>query len=281
MSRSLRKAVSTAALLSLGYLCLIAPRKEREAARKPFRTSYAHRGLHGGGVPENSLLAFSRAVERGFGIELDLHLSADGKIMVFHDDNLSRMTGRDEKISALTAEELRTLRLGGTDERIPYFSEVLALVDGKVPLLIELKGTSATDMSLCVAVEKALRGYQGLWCVESFNPMQIFWWRRHRPDVVRGQLITNLVKKKDGTLSKDPKDYLLTAMLLNVCARPDFVASNKKMKNLSVELSEKLFAADRFVWTVKGEEARLEALEEEKYPIFELEIEDLTGEENA
>lgn len=266
-------------LLGAGYLYLIAPRRNGKAApkREPFRVSYAHRGLHGAGVPENSLMAFTAAAEKGYGIELDLQLSRDGKVMVFHDENLFRMTGRNQRLSELDAEELRALRLSETQERIPYFTEVLALVAGKVPLLIELKGTSATDMRLCEKAEEVLRTYDGPWCVESFNPMQLRWWKKHRPDVVRGQLVTNLIKNKDGTSSKNPRDYLLTALLLNVCSRPDFIAADGRMKNPSVTLCEKLFSADRFVWTPKGNALRQELLERKQYPIFEYLPEDFTS----
>ena len=151
---------------------------------------------------------------------------------------------------------------------------MLALVDGRVPLLIELKGESASDMRLCEAAEKLLRTYHGAWCVESFNPMQLRWWKRNRPDVVRGQLVTDLRKKKDGTPSKNPVDYLLSGLLLNVCSRPDFIAADGRMKNPSVTVCEKLFGADRFVWTVKGNENRRAAAEKGTYPIFEYEVTD-------
>lgn len=271
MSKFIRNAVGASLVLGAGYLFLVAPRKKGNTAppREPFRTSYAHRGLHGAGVPENSLAAFREAVLHGYGIELDLQLSRDGEIMVFHDYNLDRMTGKNALLTDLDAEELRTLSLGGTDEKIPFFKEVLELVDGRIPLLIELKGESATDMRLCVAVEKLLRGYAGPYCVESFNPMQLRWWKKNRPDVLRGQLVTNLVKKKDGTFSKKPVDYLLSGMLLNVCSRPDFIAADGRMKNPSVKVCEILFGADRYVWTVKGNEMRRAYTEKKQYPIFE------------
>ena len=271
MSKFVRSVATASVLLGAGYLYLIAPRKagEHTPKREPFRGSYAHRGLHGAGIPENSLLAFKAAVDSGYGIELDIQLSRDGRVMVFHDENLFRMTGLDRELCELDAEELRALRLKDTSEKIPYLTEVLALVGGRVPLLIELKGKSVTDMRLCEKAEKLLLPYKGLWCVESFNPMQIRWWKKHRPDVVRGQLVTNLIQKKDGSFSKNPTDYLLTALLLNVFSRPDFIAADGRMKNPSVALCKKLFSADRFVWTPKGNALRKEYLEKGEYPIFE------------
>lgn len=282
MSKTIKRLACATLLLGAGYLYLVAPRKNDEKApcREPFRVSYAHRGLHGAGIPENSLPAFSAAVERGYGIELDLQLSRDGSVMVFHDEELLRMTGVDRKLSELDAKELRALTLGETKEKIPYFSEVLSLVRGRVPLLIELKGTSVSDMRLCERVEKLLRDYDGAWCVESFNPMQLRWWKKHRPDVLRGQLVTNLIKKKDGSISKKPTDYLLTTLLLNVCSRPDFIAADGRMKNPSVAVCNKLFRADRFVWTPKGNDLRKEYLGKEDYPIFEYLPEDFSKEDS-
>ncbi|MBO5269894.1 MAG: glycerophosphodiester phosphodiesterase [Clostridia bacterium] len=276
MSNLLRKTVGATLVLGAGYLYLIAPRRKGKKApnRAPFRVSYAHRGLHGAGVPENSMRAFAAAVEAGYGIELDLQLSRDGKVMVFHDYNLDRMTGKNALLTDLDAEELRELRLKCTDEPIPYFQEVLDLVRGRVPLLIELKGESASDMRLCEKVANVLLTYEGPWCIESFNPMQLRWWKKNRPDVVRGQLVTNLTKKKDGTPSKKPVDYLLSAMLLNVFSRPDFIAADGRMKNPSVMLCDKVFGAERFVWTIRGNTARAEFLEKQQYPIFEYAVTD-------
>lgn len=271
MSKIVRTVIGTTFALGAGYLYLIAPRcvGKQTPNRAPFRVPYAHRGLYGLDVPENSLMAFAAAVDAGYGIELDLQLSRDGEVMVFHDYNLDRMTGKNMLLTDLDAKELRELRLGETDQQIPFLREVLSLVDGKVPLLIELKGESVTDMRLCAAAEKILRTYKGTWCVESFNPMQIRWWKKHRPDVVRGQLVTNLIRKPNGSLSKNPVDYLLSGLFLNVCSRPDFISADGRMKNPSVEICDKLFHADRFVWTPKGKALRDECMKKKQYPIFE------------
>lgn len=271
MSKLIRRALGASLLLGAGYLFCIAPRMKGKytPAREPFRTSYAHRGLHGAGVPENSMTAFREAVRKGYGIELDLQLSRDGEIMVFHDYELERVTGKRGRLSDHDAEELHALRLAGTEEQIPYFREVLSLVDGKVPLLIELKGESLTDMRLCKAVEELLRGYPGPYCIESFNPAQLRWWKKNCPGVVRGQLVTDLTRKKDGSCSKNPADYLLTGLCFNVCSRPDFISADGRMKNPSVKLCETVFRADRFVWTVMGDGNRRACLEKKQYPIFE------------
>jgi glycerophosphoryl diester phosphodiesterase len=181
------------ALIAL-WLFLIAPRPRKKAVA-PFLRPYAHRGLWSKEAPENSLAAFRLAAEQGFAIELDVQLSRDGEVMVFHDYTLTRMCGVDLRLSDLTAAELATHRLGGTDLQIPTLRAVLEAVDGRVPLLIELKGESG-NTALCPALSTVLADYPGKWCVESFNPLLLRWWKRHRPDVVRGLLSTDLIKEK-------------------------------------------------------------------------------------
>lgn len=148
--------------------------------------------------------AFRRAVENGYGIELDLQLSVDGEVMVMHDYNLRRMTGCDKILKELTAAELQKLHLNGTEERVPTLKEVLDIVKGKVPLLIELKGES-TDVSLCPKANEILKDYSGKYIIESFNPLMLNWYRKNRPDVVRGILITNICNEKKYT----PSNFVL------------------------------------------------------------------------
>ena len=154
-----------------------------------------HRGICAK-YPENTILAFQKAIELGVdGIELDVHLSKDKEVMVFHDGSLKRMTGCDKGIHELTYAELSELRLAGTDEKIPTLREVLELVGGKVPLLIELKGES-TDTSLCPEVAKLLREYKGSYCIESFNPLLLGEMRKHLPEAYYGLLYTDLCREK-------------------------------------------------------------------------------------
>lgn len=207
---------------------------------------YAHRGLHSDSVPENSLAAFRKAVQAGYGIELDVQLSKDGKVVVFHDYTLSRMTGDDRKLKDLTGEELKSLRLNGTDEQIPYLSEVLELAQGKVPLLVELKGEDI-NIALCPKVNELLLEYEGAYTVESFNPMLLRWFKIHNPDVRRGFLTTKVCKDRGISVL----NVLLDSLMLNVLCRPDFVAYDISHKKLSVDICTKLFALPAFVWTVR------------------------------
>ena len=232
-------------------LFLIAPRWIGRPDMSRLRVDYAHRGLHGEGIPENSLPAFARAAEQGFGIELDVQLSSDGVIMVFHDDTLARMTGVEGKLCEYTCEELGLMRLGDSTETIPTLDRVLEVVEGRVPLLIELKGESAGgDGALCEKLAKRLETYGGAYCVESFNPMILSWFKRHRPAIARGQLVTNTLKERP----KGNKilNFLLAHLMLNVVSRPDFVAYNEKYnRELALRLNIGLFRAPSFVWTVR------------------------------
>ncbi len=233
------------------FLFLISPRWIGRPDMSRLGADYAHRGLHDEVIPENSLPAFARAVEHSYGIELDVQLSSDGVIMVFHDDTLVRMTGAKGKLCEYTCEELRQLRLGASEETVPTLDEVLETVDGRVPLLIELKGESAGGAGeLCEKLARRLETYGGAYCVESFNPMILAWFKRHRPDIARGQLVTNTLKER-------PKgnrilNFLLAHLMLNVVSRPDFVAYNGKYdRELALRLNIGLFRAPSFVWTVR------------------------------
>lgn len=229
---------------------------------------YAHRGLHGKSVPENSLKAFEDACQSNYGIELDVQLSKDGEVMVFHDYNLSRMTGLNKKLCELTARELGALSLKDSDQKIPTFKAALKLINGRVPLLVELKGES-TDSSLCGKVAELLKIYNGDYCIESFNPLLIKAMKKYLPDAYYGQLYTNVCrdKKKYSILN-----ILLTGMVFNFIARPDFIAYNKLDRNaFPVRLATLGLKAPKFVWTIKNEKEIQEAKENCENAIFELE----------
>ena len=253
-------------LLILLYLFLFVRPKGKKPAEPRLLCDYAHRGLHGNGVPENSLLAFEEAVKKGFGIELDVQLSADGVVMVFHDYTLIRMTGKEEKLKNLTAAELQALSLAGTEQTVPTFREVLELVDGKVPLLVELKGEDLNS-ALCPKVAELLQEYQGPYCVESFNPLLVKNIKKYLPHVYCGQLYTNVCRDKK---KYSPLNLILSAMAFNFLARPDFIAYNlKDRKAFPVLVATKLYKAPRFVWTVRTEEELETAHRLGEHPIFE------------
>lgn len=185
---------------------------------------YAHRGLHDNeaGVPENSLAAFRAAVEKGYGTELDVQLSSDGYVVVFHDDTLDRICGVHGNVSDHPLAELRRTRLLGTEETVPLFRDVLdVLKQGPGPVIVELK-TGKRNRELCEKTLALLRGYPGIYCVESFDPKIVYWFRRHAPDVFRGQLAQPA--SHCGRSVPASVACLLAKCRLSVLNKPDFIA---------------------------------------------------------
>lgn len=186
-------ALCTAAF-SGAYIYTIMPRVIRKPDKSAFQTRFfAHRGLHENGTahPENSLPAIRRAVEEGYGIEFDIQVTKDGVPVVFHDFTLRRMCGQKGRVCDYTLQELSQFRLLDCGERIPTFKEALKAVDGRVPLIIEMK-MEYFDLRVCRAADQLLREYKGVYCIESFNPLVLLWYRKNRPDVMRGQLFGRL-----------------------------------------------------------------------------------------
>ncbi|MBR2011252.1 MAG: glycerophosphodiester phosphodiesterase [Clostridia bacterium] len=248
------------------WLVLIAPRARKRAVQ-PFLRPYAHRGLWGDTAPENSLAAFELAVKAGFAIELDVQLSRDGEVMVFHDYTLTRMCGKDVKLASLTAAELAACTLGNSKEHIPTLAQVLALVGGSVPLLIELKGESG-DTALCPAVAALLDAYKGEWCVESFNPLLLRWFKKHRRSAVRGLLSTDLIKEKKS--GSRVLNFALSALWLTFLCRPAFHAWNQHYPSrLALRCGIKCFGAASLVYTVKNQADYDRQLSAGNYPIFD------------
>ncbi len=258
--------VGTALLIFVLYIMVFVRPRGEEPKDKSLLCDYAHRGLHGGGVPENSLEAFELACRSGYGIELDIQLSRDGEIMVFHDYTLTRMTGCDKKLCELDYVELSKLRLAKTEQRIPTLREVLALVDGRVPILVELKGESL-DASLCPKAAEMLSKYNGSYCIESFNPLLVKGMKELLPDTFCGLLYTNTVRDKK---SRSFLNIAITAMALNFICKPNFIAYNElDRESFPVKLSTKLYRTPKFVWTVRSREALDRAHKLGELPIFE------------
>lgn len=213
---------------------------------------YAHRGLYDNehGIPENSMAAFRKAVDKGYGIELDVHLTADNQLVVFHDDTLTRMCGMNKKISSFLYSDLMQLRLLGTEEGIPLFKDVLELIDGKVPLIIELKVDGSNQNLLCPLVWQLLSRYKGDYCIESFHPFVLQWFKRHEPQVVRGQLSCNFFKENPHC---DIVLFLMSNLMTNFFTHPDFIAYKYlDLDNPAVIYNRKLFHIMTVVWTIPG-----------------------------
>ncbi len=231
--------------------------------------NYAHRGLHDETRPENSLAAFRAALEKGCGVELDIHLLRDGNLAVFHDSDLLRLTGREGRVEDLTTEDLPRYHLRGTDETIPTFSQVLELFAGKAPLILELKPVDGNHAQLAETVCRQLEGYPGLYCMESFDPRCVQWLKNNRPQILRGQL-TEFFWATD---KKMPKALRL-AMSHNLCnclGRPDFVAYrySDRTKTPTNWICERLLGLQGVSWTLKDHQQHADARKKGLIPIFE------------
>ncbi|MDY4793029.1 MAG: glycerophosphodiester phosphodiesterase family protein, partial [Pararoseburia sp.] len=207
------------------YLLLIMPRMINRPDITPFMGRlYAHRGLHDNKseAPENTMPAFRKAIEKGYGIELDIQLTKDDVIVVCHDFDLKRVCGADVKIKDLTYEELQQYKICDSNETVPKFSDFLKLVDGQVPLIIEYKSEDF-NTKLFEMGDAMLREYKGVYCVESFNPLLVLWYRRHHNDIVRGILSDSYVKEGFHAFPKWGY-FVLHNLLTNGIAKPDFIA---------------------------------------------------------
>ena len=261
--------VAVVVVLFLLYLFLIQCRKEHPGLKQLRGWAYAHRGLHGDGVPENSMKAFQLAKEAGFGIEFDVHLLSDGNLAVIHDASLQRTAGVEVQIEDLVTEQLKEYFLEGTDERIPEFQQVLELFDGSAPLIIELKAERGNASALCNAVCQVLDRYHGAFCIESFDPRCIAWLKKNRPELIRGQLAENYFANSKSKLPWYLK-LVLSFHMLNFTTKPDFIAYRFQDRNVfSNYLCRKIWGVQGVTWTIKTKQEFELAVKDGWIPIFE------------
>lgn len=260
--------VAVLMLLAVIYLLAIKGRLCHKDLSELRKWNFAHRGLHADGMPENSLSAFNAAKTAGYGIELDIHLMKDGKLAVIHDASLKRTASTDILIEDLTEDDLKNYHLEETQEKIPLLSDVLDLIHGEVPLIVELKSVGNNYAALCDTACKQLADYQGLYCMESFDPRCILWLRKNKNEIMRGQLAYNLfrVDVKIPAVMK----FLLQYNLLNFVTKPDFIAYKfSERKNLSNFLCRKAWGMQSLSWTIRNQEDFDTAQREGWIPIFE------------
>lgn len=233
---------------------------------------YAHRGLHliASGIPENSTRAFRMAANNGYGAELDVRMSRDKRLVVMHDESLKRTTGANASVSAVNGQVINQLTLEGTREKVPFLEEVLPVFSGKTPLLIELKTENGNYEELTRRVVGLLKQYPELdVMIESFDPRVLFWLRRHRPDILRGQLACNLFRDEDCTLNPVLR-FLLSNMLFNFLTRPDFVAYKcEDGRDLAPTLCRRIWGPQFFWWVVRSQEQVNALVEQGDLVIFE------------
>lgn len=256
------------AILLLFYLFSLHGRWGHKRLRKFRQFAYAHRGLHSDSIPENSMAAFRAALARGYGVELDIHLLKDGNLAVIHDYSLLRTAGSDVLIEDLTAADLKDFPLEN-GEQIPLLSDVLALWCGKTPLIVELKSTKSNVTALTDAAVAAMEGYDGVWCMESFDPRCVRHLKKHYPCVIRGQLSENFVRNPQSELPYILK-WVMTLLLPNFLTCPDFIAYKFADRNvLSFRLCRKLWKLPAVAWTLQSQAEFDAATKDGQIPIFE------------
>lgn len=250
------------------YLLAIMPRMLKRPDLSLLTTEYyAHRGLHDNAddAPENSMPAFQKAVEEGYGIELDVQLTKDRIPVVFHDETLNRVCGVDGRVRDYTYEELQQFNLCQSGEKIPLFKDFLEMVNGRVPLVIEIK-IHENAAVVCSITDALIRQYKGPYCIESFDPRALLWYKKNRPEVIRGQLSSCFRENGRESLVK----FLVHYMLLNFLGRPDFIAyDHRHASNLSRRLCCNVFGALSIAWTIKSPEELKKARKSFKKFIFE------------
>lgn len=251
------------------YILSLMPGKPRRALFRPFEEKMiAHRGFYDneGDAPENSLPAFKKAVDAGFGVELDVQLTKDGKLVVFHDEKLKRMCGANVVLTELTFDELETYKLADSEERIPLFRDVFDVFKGKVPAIIELKA-HGDYIKTAEKLMTYLDGYDGEYCIQSFHPKLVHWFRKNRPGILRGQLSTVY-----GKSTKVPwiARFVATNLMTNFYARPDFISYNfKHVNQFSYRVLRKFFNVENAAWTIRSKEELREAKKNFQIYIFD------------
>lgn len=226
------------------------------------KKSIAHRGLHDEKfIPENTILSFEEAIKKGYGIELDVRITKDKQIVVFHDKNLIRLSNSNKKIEDLDFDELKKFKLLDTNEEIPLLSEVLSLVDSRVPLLIDIKdyGDIGT-IERCIY--EIIKDYRGELAICSFNPEVVLWFLKYRPNIKRGLIFGNLEKY-------EIKYHNFIFIYRYLLVRPHFVSLEYKLVNTFLVKICKLFKIPLISWTIKSKSSLEKVLGKVDNIIFE------------
>jgi glycerophosphoryl diester phosphodiesterase len=205
---------------------------------------FAHRGLHGRGVPENSRAAFEAAIAAGRGIELDIQISRDDEAVVFHDFTLERLADASGPVDGRAADELARIRLRGSEQTIPTLNDALRLIAGRVPLLIEVKTAGRRADALSRAAARALAGYGGAVAVMSFNPEVGRWFARHSPETLRGLVVTEAGRHWRGLLARHLAVWR---------ADPDFLAYDIRDLPSALAAAQRAKGRPVLTWTCRGD----------------------------
>lgn len=249
--------IGVIAFIILAYGFLISPGRPKNFPRALTSYKYAHRGLHSlesPNYPENSISAIHLAVENGFGIEIDLQATEDEQIVVFHDNDLERMTGFSGHVERTPWQIIKTLRLNHDESHpIPLFKQVLDKVDGKVPLLIEIKPQVKYKVAVPLIMAE-LKDYKGEFMIQSFHPLILRKVKKINPNIKRGILSMGFSYKPQNNILDILKNLVTANLLFNFLARPHFVSYNVRSKtNKSMLILKKLWRIPFFAWTVNNE----------------------------
>lgn len=254
MKKLIKRLLIVSAVLFGVFTFIVAPRIASKPDTSFLSGAFAHRGYfdNENNIPENSLAAFQRAVDAGVGVELDVALSSDGVAMVFHDQTLERMCGVEGNVWDYTCEELQQMKLLGTDYTIPTLVQAMELIDGKVPVIVEHK-MDLVDTAICASSYEILKDYEGQWCMKSFDPRALMWYKSNAPEVIRGQLAAEFWK--DEKYAGKALYTALSYLVGNVATRPDFISYQYEgVNNISLVLC-RLMGAKAACWTVQTQQA--------------------------
>lgn len=230
------------------------------------KTPIAHKGLHSADIPENSIKAFKKAIEKGYIIELDVLLTKDKEVVVFHDNNLERLTGDKRDLKDVNYDEVKNLKLKGTNETIPTLKEVLEFVDNQVPLLIEIKNVKeATEIAQ--RTYNLTKDYKGTYAIQSFNPFTLEWFKNNASEVTRGQ-ISSAFKREDGVGLKGYEKFILKNLLLNFKSRPHVIGYRlDDIDTLSVKLLKGKLPV--ISWTITNKDEMVKGYEKSDNIVFD------------
>lgn len=249
------------------YFYAIQGAKRNENVKLFLGKDIVHRGAFTSEIPENSMKSFEKAIEKDFIIELDILLTKDKEVIVFHDDNLKRLTGVDRNVDEMTIDEITNLKIKDTDENIPTLEEVLKLVNGRVPIIIDVKSGNASDIEIVKKANEILKNYNGEYAIQSFNPFVLRWVKNNSPDTVRIQLSSDFLGE-EGNNVEWFKKLLLQHMLLNFISKPNIIAYKINSRgNLSLSLLRGTLPI--IFWTVRDENEMNYARENANNIIFD------------
>ncbi len=227
----------------------------------------AHRGFFDDANPENSLGAFTRAIEHNYAIEMEVKLISDGTVVVFNDNELSRMTGQDGYLANLNTPDLPNYKLKGTEYSIPTLTEALALIDGKVPVILNIKKGAYYSGAIESKLVEILKDYKGNFAVMSLNPLTIEWFRKNAPNIARGLMSTKWTREQPERPDTALVRFVTAHNLLRKRAKPDFLAYN--ITQLPNQQTKKFKKIPIIGWVVNSQEQYLEKVKYVDNIIFE------------